>query len=318
MPELQKKVGMWNPPDPDRLLTESLRGDRPFNILRLQPEPCAVGPAEERSIRILPEHFGNPALFDSLRARRGQVLVAEGDSWFDFPIPTRLDLLDALDALGRPTASLAYRGDTLENMVYGTQGSDGSIKGSDLGRLVTMVREIRPRAVLLSAGGNDVAGEEFRAFLNHRSSGLPRLRESFLREITHEYMKTAYLRVANAVWDVDSTTVLVVHGYANAKPTGLGIGRVFGLNLIGPWLKPALDGAGYGFDEGSEIVRTVLGEFNAMLAQLGQDDDRIVYVDFRPHVGDPIEDWSDELHLNNEAVKRAAVVLNGALTNRLG
>jgi hypothetical protein len=328
MKGVERKVGLWQPPGGEAARLGVEAGDRPV-IPELAPPPSkttpktkaaprGVAPAAVGSIRLLPEHFAQPGLTGALRERRGRVLVAEGDSWFDFPVPTRVDLLDALDELGIRTVSLAYRGNTLENMVYGTQGEDGRVSGSDLDRLVRAVREADPPAVLFSAGGNDVAGEEFRAFLNHRSSGRPALREAFLKEFIHEYVRGAYTVAMKAVWAVAPGAKFVVHGYSHARPTGLGVGRLFGLNFVGPWLKPAFDATGYSFDEGSALVRRVIDEFNAMLAGLAAADPRVVHVDLRPHVGQKLEDWSDELHLVNAAVRRAAKVYRDAIRAAIG
>lgn len=46
--------------------------------------------------------------------------MAEGDSWFDYPV--RLDILDHLKRDYRyEIFKVAEAGDTLENMVYGTE-----------------------------------------------------------------------------------------------------------------------------------------------------------------------------------------------------
>lgn len=315
MEELQSKVALWQPPPVDGRHITTSAADRPVIPSLEEPAPRArARRAEPASIRLLPEHLDHPALASVLSARGPNTLVAEGDSWFDFPVLTRVDLLDALDELGWPTVSLAYRGDTVENMVYGTQGADGQPAGSDLQRLVGLVRQMRPAAVLFSAGGNDVAGNEFRAFLNHKLSLRPALREDFLKEYVHRYVRGAYETAARAVWAAAPSARFVMHGYAHAKPTGLGVGRIFGWNFVGPWLKPAFDATGYSFAEGAGIVRRVIDTFNAMLAELAASDARFLYVDLRPHVGTSLNDWSDELHLNNGAVRRAAKVMARALT----
>lgn len=154
-----KKVGLWKPPA--RQMTA---------VRSLAPAATADTPAS-LSARLLPEHFADPALATLFARARGRVLVAEGDSWFDYPAPFRIDLLDELDTLGREVVSLAFRGDTVENMVYGTEGADGRVVDPDLVKLVRLVTELQPPAVLFSGGGNDVAGPEFASFLNHTAAG---------------------------------------------------------------------------------------------------------------------------------------------------
>src|SRR5262245_7176222 len=103
-----KKVGLWKPP------VRQVASARSF-------APAAeANPSGSLSARLLPEHFADPALPAFLARARGRALVAEGDSWFDYPAPFRIDLLDGLDDLGREVVSIAFRGDTVENMVFGT------------------------------------------------------------------------------------------------------------------------------------------------------------------------------------------------------
>lgn len=103
------------------------------------------------------------------------ILVAEGDSWFDYPL--RRDVLDFLIADGYAIKRFSKYGDTLDNMVYGS-GYDinkktGKIthKGPvSLHEVHNAVKELKPSFFLLSAGGNDIVGEEIVAYLNHRNS----------------------------------------------------------------------------------------------------------------------------------------------------
>ncbi len=306
-PRPARKVGLWKAP------TRQVTSARSF-----APAAETAG-AAPLAARLLPEHFDDPDIGAFFARARDRVLVAEGDSWFDYPAPFRIDLLDELDNLGRKVVSLAYRGDTVENMVYGTQGTDGALVPPDLVRLVELVQKTRPKAVLFSAGGNDVAGPEFAGFLNHVVTGRGQLREDYLRFFVHEYARDAYLRAANAVWGADPAVKFITHGYANALPTGIGVGNLFGrVNFVGPWLKPALDAKGYGLAVGTEIVHRVLGEFNTMLGALAAADPRFVYVDFRPHVGNDPDDWANELHLTNAGIRVAAQVFNNAITAAIG
>ncbi|MGL6095167.1 MAG: hypothetical protein ACRC7O_05105, partial [Fimbriiglobus sp.] len=142
------KVGLWKPPARQMTAARSVAAASSAEGTVSQP----------LSVRLLPEHFADLALPAFLNRAKGLVLVAEGDSWFDYPAPFRIDLIDELKTLGREIVSLAYRGDTLENMVYGTGGTDGDLVDPDLTRLAVLTSELKPKAVLYSAGGNDVVG----------------------------------------------------------------------------------------------------------------------------------------------------------------
>lgn len=104
------------------------------------------------------------------------ILVCEGDTWFDYHPPNNKEVLKWLEkrhGFEVREAGPQY-GDTLREM-------------SDNPRQLRKVRDClaelheegsRPRALLLSAGGNDIATkEDLAALLNHKQSGLPRLEE---------------------------------------------------------------------------------------------------------------------------------------------
>ena len=63
--------------------------------------------------------------------------------------------------------SVAHMGDTLESMTY-----DESQFAAFERKLEHLQRDNRtPRAILLSGGGNDIAGDEFAVLLNHAVLG---------------------------------------------------------------------------------------------------------------------------------------------------
>jgi hypothetical protein len=50
------------------------------------------------------------------------VLLAEGDSWFDYPLE---DVLSALELRGYDVESVAHMGDLIEDMAYAKVSSPG-------------------------------------------------------------------------------------------------------------------------------------------------------------------------------------------------
>jgi hypothetical protein len=92
------------------------------------------------------------------------VLVAEGDSWFDYPMQDVLRLLE--DDYLYDVESVAHKGDCVEDMAH----SKGQFE-EFARRLEKLLGEGKvPRAILLSGGGNDIAGDEFAILLNHAAS----------------------------------------------------------------------------------------------------------------------------------------------------
>jgi lysophospholipase L1-like esterase len=235
----------------------------------------------------------------------GPELIAEGDSWFDYPVG-----IDIIDWLRRRHGFRIYKyaraGDTLENIVF----------GGGRAALLDHVRQLKPKALLLSAGGNDVAGDEFGSYLNHRRSGLEMIRSQVVDTMIDEVFRSYLINFIEAVANASPQTKIVVHGYGYTWPTGKGVialPNVF--SFIGPWLLPALEAKG--IEDPAErvaCVRTLITRFNGQLASLADAYPNFVYVDLR-HLIDETNDWANELHLKNSAYarvsERIAEVLNG-------
>lgn len=235
-------------------------------------------------------------------------LVAEGDSWFDFPIGT--DLIDCLRAEhGYRIENFAKAGDTLENMIFGTRvDGDGIAIDPPINRVLNKLADWQPKVMLFSGGGNDVAGDEFASYLNHAESGLPLLREQVAQQMIGAFR--SYLgRLLDKVAAHSPGTTVVMHGYGYAIPTGRGSG-LFGISFVGPWMLPALlqkgvrDGAAR-----RQVVRDLIDRYNDMLSGLqASSGGRLQHVDLRAEIKDA--DWRDELHLKNSAYRRCARLIH--------
>ena len=91
-----------------------------------------------------------------------------GDSWFDYPWGTTSSTCWRTSTAST-SEPVARAGDRIEDMAY-TGGQLANFKKV----LEKMLRRVElPKAVLLSGGGNDVAGDEFFMLLNHASSANP-------------------------------------------------------------------------------------------------------------------------------------------------
>ena len=105
------------------------------------------------------------------------------------------------------------------------------------------------RAILLSGGGNDIAGDEFALLLNHAASGLPVLNESIVEGVIDVRLRQALLSLIGTATQLAAhyfgeAKPVVVHGYGYAVPDGRGfLGG--GWMLPGPWLEPGFRRKGY-------------------------------------------------------------------------
>jgi hypothetical protein len=245
-------------------------------------------------------------------------LVAEGDSWFDYA--PGLDVLDQLRLRhGYQIVKLSAAGDTLENIAFGTEiGRDFSRSTPQINLLLETIARLRPRVVVLSGGGNDIAGDELDAFLNHKDSGLPLLRTDYLKEVVHGLFHSAYVRLAQSIWAIDATIGVVAHGYGRPIPDGRAVFNFpFNFRFIGPWLRPAFTRKNItGLAESTAIVGRMIDEFNTMLGALQAElGGRFRHVDVRGLI--KTADWVNELHLSNDAFGRVADAFHSVIQSLL-
>ncbi len=256
---------------------------------------------------------------DGMRRSAG-VIIAEGDSWFDYPLHDVLSMLE--DKHGYDVESVAHRGDTLESMAFAPSQAEM------LYRLIHRARgrRTRPRAILLSGGGNDLAGEEFQQLLNHAKSPHAGLNSKIVEGLIHERLHDALIVLISATTKVcenllDTKVPILVHGYDYAIPDGRGFFSGFG-KLPGPWLGPGFDAKGFPLkktlEQRREILRFLIDQQNEMLARVAAltGFDHVSHVDLRGVLSNH-EDywnwWANELHPTKKGFAAVAARLNAAI-----
>ncbi len=149
------------------------------------------------------------------------VLVAEGDSWFNYPWTDILRILE--DEHGYDVESAAHFGDTVEQMAY---------TGGQLERFSRLLeKQLRrgrvPKAILLSAGGNDLVGmgfnTEFGMLLDHAASPAPGINQQMISGLIDQRGRLAYITILSAITQVCRQWIqrplpILVHGYDYAVP----------------------------------------------------------------------------------------------------
>lgn len=236
-------------------------------------------------------------------------IVSEGDSWFDYLPGT--DLIDCLrNNHNYYIKNYAKAGDTLENMIYGTGiNSNFQRTPKSIETVLRKIGQIKPNIFLFSGGGNDIAGDEFASFLNHKGSGLPSLRNNYIDNMINTVFKKYFEDLIEKVKAISPETNIITHGYGHTIPTGKGVKFLF-FNFAGPWLRPALAMKGI-FEpvEQKEAVERMINSYNEMLILLESSNSNFYHVDLRDNI-DPYNDWSNELHLKNSAYARVADIIN--------
>lgn len=241
----------------------------------------------------------------------GGVLVAEGDSWFHYPF---FDVLRFLRSdFGYDVEHVAHRGDTVESMAY-----DGG-QLDDFERLIESViaRGDVPKAILLSGGGNDIAGDGFAMLLNHRNSPMPGLNAAVLEGVVRSRILVAYTTIVTAVTRLCEALAgralpILLHSYAPPVPDGRGYYGGLGF-LPGPWLAPGFRVKGYrDLQECTDIAKVLIDVFHAALAELAGASDfpHVQLVDLRPLLSNALDryeaDWDNELHPSWDGFLRIA------------
>jgi lysophospholipase L1-like esterase len=238
------------------------------------------------------------------------LLVAEGDSWFDYPFNDVLSMLE--DEHGFDVESVSHKGDTVEDMAF----SGGQF--DDFTRLLEKLlgRERVPDAILLSGGGNDIAGDEFAMLLNHAASGLPPLNDDVVKGVVDVRIRNAYAFLIAGLTEIstrflDRPIPILVHGYDHAVPDGRGFLGGFAF-LPGPWLEPGFHRKGYGnLRANATTVATLIDRFNDMVRQVTRAPGfgHVRFVDLRGTLSggsDYKRDWANELHPTERGFRAVA------------
>jgi hypothetical protein len=228
-------------------------------------------------------------------------LVAAGDSWFDYP--WHRDVLELLeDKHGYNVESAAHHGDPIEAMAY----RDGQLE--KIARCIEKILDkgATPKAVLLSGGGNDMAGKEFGMLLNNATSAIHGWNTDIIDGLLDQRILTAFKYMLAQIdflcqRKVGKSLPILVHGYDYLVPDGRGFLGI----LAGPWLEPGFREKLFEIlKDRVDLMRIVIDRFNTMLISLAKDPAfrYVRYLDLRNTLSTTLANnayrkwWDNELH----------------------
>lgn len=227
-------------------------------------------------------------------------VFAEGDSWFDYPVPffgggviPRLE-----DTLGVPILNLAKAGDEVRYMLGVKERKE----------LITQFTNGCPAGgpwdvLLFSGGGNDIVDNPMALWIRDFNATLPPA------ALVHQGRFDAALALVRAGYEdliglrdrLSPQTHLVFHGYDFAIPDGRGICH------LGPWLKPTFDLRGFPSQAAAfAVTKILLQQFAAMLASLEAAHQKVTFLNGQGTLAATASAWHNELHPSKDGFKTFA------------
>ena len=245
--------------------------------------------------------------------RRREPIVGLGDSWFDYQ-PAGFDILDFLNARDEYNViDHGEAGDTLENMAYGTEFKKRSWKPRKprLNDVIEDLKDNHARVLLVSGGGNDIAGPELDQLLNHAATKKPPLREAHATFLFDEIFRPAFEHIFQRVWAERPDTHIIGHGYGYVLSDGRGVINVFGMGFIGPWLRPAFTRKRITSSKVQQrLMRGLIDRMNDLMESLAAEHPRFHAIDARPILDPTSEVWANELHLRPSYFRKVAAMFH--------
>jgi hypothetical protein len=221
------------------------------------------------------------------------VMLAQGDSWFDYPLTGNgLPLVDT-DVIAQ-LRRIGEQPPIILNLAHHGDASTDELSLPKQERLITELRnganwpKGKPDAILFSAGGNDIAGNNFCIVLDFndgRANGLNEQRfDGVLGSVEACYRELFAIRDRFA-----PGVPVFAHCYDFPIPNGAHP------VCAGPWLKPSLDFCNWPLGDGTRIVREALLRFRTMLKNLENEAANKFHVVETQGVL-AAADWANELH----------------------
>lgn len=221
-------------------------------------------------------------------------LLAHGDSWFDYPLDGNGISLRSTDIIAQ-LESMGTINPLIQNVSHYGDATTAEMAWPKQQRLIDSLNDPsnwidggRPDAILFSGGGNDIAGDQFCIFLDNAVPGAPGLDANRFTKALG-MVEAAYLDLFS-LRDTHARGV-PIYGHCYDYPVPNGTHPA----CAGPWLQPSLSYCGWNVAQGTEIVKSALDAFKAMLLRLANDPaNRFTLIDTQGILQPP--DWANELH----------------------
>ena len=235
-------------------------------------------------------------------------VIAEGDSWFDYPIPffgggiiPRLE-----DRLGVPILNLAKAGDEVRFML--------GVEERKI--LEKQLREGCPAGgpwdvLLFSGGGNDIVDNPMALWVRDFNPSVPppKLINQPRYDAALALVQAGYEDLITLRDTLSPGTHLVFHAYDYAIPDGRGV------CFLGPWLKPTFDLRKFPSNSTTAfaVVKEMLKQFAALLETLESTHNGVTFINGQGTLIPVTNSWHNELHPSKEGFNKFADIFHQKL-----
>lgn len=227
--------------------------------------------------------------------------LAIGDSWFEYPLYNEvlsfqnnaIVAKSQLGSMGTPPPQI------LNQALHG-QATTAMLSWENQDKMITVLQDPDqwlneetglPDAILVSAGGDDLVGDQLAIYLDYGGGGLNLERfQGVLASVRASYFDLFAFR------DIFAKSVPIIgHCYDYAIPND-----VHPICTPSAWLWPSFNFAGYNYGDGLQIVTSMIDRFHDMLADLAGDSaNNFSIIDARNTLTrdatQPIG-WANEIH----------------------
>jgi hypothetical protein len=240
-------------------------------------------------------------------AKRPLQIFAEGDSWFEYPVPLfGGGIIPRLEKrIGVPILNLAKAGDEVrfmlgvsERKIIAHQFTQGCPAGGAWD------------ALLFSGGGNELVDNPLALWINDYDPRRP------AADQINQTRLDAALAIVRAGYEdliamrdaLSPDTHLFVHGYDFAIPDGRGVCH------FGPWLKPTFDLRRFpDLASATAVVKVMLEQFASMLQSLADSRPKVSFINGQGTLEPVTRSWHNELHPAKAGFNQFAVVFHDRL-----
>lgn len=250
------------------------------------------------------------------RKNSNQLILAEGDSWFQFPLLIK-EIIDWLIRDKRNAVfSIAYAGDWVTNIIYD-------------GEYISELAIHKPDVFLISGGGNDLLGASKLAVMLKLPSSLTINPEDYIKDEFYSFILTLKIMYRKMFGNIQKSgkyneMKIITQGYDYPFPRMPKFKLKHPLNAIitkfygsGKWICLPMDIVGIPDERlGKEfkdlrrdIMRLMINAFNTMFISLAGEFDNVFHIDCRG-VAPRVDDWYDEIHLRSKSYQVISAAYN--------